>query len=188
MQTVYKYLAVGLIGFCLGGYYTYNKYVPNLKSQLDVQYDTINDLNEIIRLRENVAKTEDTTDISYIDKNSKSDNDIELSDNNTIKVRVNNKAYTLPNHVKEDSKFENGKLVINRNNITTIDLTSDINKLATEKAKQYSRVGKADFGMLYNRKESDLYGGIRYNAKMYDIGYYHNVNGNDWLVGLHYKF
>ena len=34
----------------------------------------------------------------------------------------------------------------------------------------------------------DLYGGLRYNAKAWDIGYYHNVNGDDWLIGLHYKF
>ena len=187
MQTVYKYLAVALVGFGLGCYYTYTKYVPNLESKIAKQGEIITQLQRIIRNRE-IAQTEDKTEISYIKKTSKSDSDIELSDNNKINVRVNGNNYQLDNNINEGSKFENGKLVISRDNTTTFDLTNTVNQLADEKAKQYSRVGKADFGVLYNRKESDFYGGIRYNAKAYDIGYYHNVNGSDWLIGLHYKF
>lgn len=187
MQTVYKYLAVGLVGFCLGCYYTYTKYVPNLESKIAKQGEYITELQQIIRLKDTV-KTEDKTEISYIKKTSKYDSDVELSDNNTINVRVNGNNYQLDNNINETGKFENGKLVINRENTTTFDLTNTVNQLADEKAKKYSRVGKADFGVLYNRKESDFYGGIRYNAKAYDIGYYHNVNGSDWLIGVHYKF
>lgn len=187
MNKIYGYLAVGLVGFCLGCYYTYTKYVPNLESKILNQAEIITDLQKIIRNKE-IAKQVDNTTISYATKTDKSDNDVELTDNSNIKVRYNDTSYTLPNHVQESSKFENGKLVISKENITTFDLTNTVNTLADEKAKQYSRIGKADFGCIYNRKENDLYGGIRYNAKMYDIGYYHNVNGNDWLIGVHYKF
>lgn len=187
MQAIYRYLAMVLIGFCLGSYYTYNKYVPNLESKIANQGETITDLRKIISNQE-IAKTVDKTEINYVEKTSKSDSDVELTDNSNIKVRVNRNSYNLPNHVEENSKFDNGKLIINRENITTFDLTNTVNELAGEKAKQYSRVGKADFGLLYNRKGNGVYGGLRYNAKMYDIGYYHDVDSTDWIIGLHYKF
>ena len=94
----------------------------------------------------------------------------------------------MPSKVKEDAKFENGKLVIQKEETTVLDITKAANEMADIKAKQYSRTGKLDLGCIYNRKEHDLYGGLRYNAKAWDIGYYHNVNGDDWLIGLHYKF
>lgn len=187
MQSVYRYIAVGLIGFSLGCYYTHNKYVPNFESKIANKNTTIADLRQVIRKQE-LAKQEENTVITYMEKQGKSDSDVELTDKNKITVRVNDKNYELPNNVSENSKFENGKVVINRQNLTTFDLTNTVNELADEKAKKYSRVGKVDFGCIYNRKEHDLYGGLRYNAKTWDAGFYHNVNGDDWLIGVHYKF
>ena len=187
MKTIFKYVVVGLIGFGLGCSYVYTRFVPNLKSQIAVQGDTISDLRKIIRFRD-IAKNENKTEIKYVEKQGKADSDVELADKENIKVRINNNNYQLPNNITENSKFENGKLVIGRENITTIDLTNTVNELAKEKAKQYSRIGKSDFGCIYNRKESDIYAGIRYNAKAWDAGYYHDVNGSDWLIGVHYKF
>lgn len=187
MNKIYGYLAVGLVGFCLGCYYTYNKYVPNLESKIVNQAEIITTLRKTI-LNQDIVEQHEKAEVSYISKENKNDNDIEISDNNNIKIRYNDNSYNLPNHIKETSKFENGKLVISKENVTTFDLTNTVNQLADEKTKKYSRVGKADFGCIYNKKENNLYGGIRYNAKMYDVGYYHDVKGNDWLIGVHYKF
>lgn len=188
MQALYRYLAVFLVSFCLGGYYTYNKYVPTLESQLEQKQDTINILREINRKQADYINQKDVSEISYVKKNSSNDSDVEITDKNDIKVRVNETDYVFPNDVDESSKFENGKLVISKENTTIVDLTKTVNELADEKAKQYSRIGKADFGLLYNRKGNDIYGGLRYNAKMFDVGYYHDVDSSDWLVGVHYKF
>lgn len=187
MYAIFRYVAVGMVGFGLGCSYVYTRFVPNLKSQIAVQGDTISDLRKIIRLRD-IAKNENKTEIKYVEKQGKADSDVELADKENIKVRVNNNNYQLPNNITESSKFENGKLVIDRENITTVDLTNTVNELANKKAKEYSRIGKSDFGCIYNRKESDFYIGIRHNAKMWDAGYYHNVTGSDWLIGVHYKY
>ena len=34
----------------------------------------------------------------------------------------------------------------------------------------------------------DAYAGIRYNAKMFDIGAYHGVGNSDVIIGIHGKF
>ena len=148
------YIVSILVSFALGFYISYDRYVPTLKSENSDLLAKCEYLNKVITEYNNLKKT-DNTNIYYTYKDSNNDNDVELSEKSHLKIDVNGNSYELPLKVKEDAKFENGKL---------------------------------DVGCIYNRKENDLYGGLRYNAKAWDIGYYHNVNGDDWLIGLHYKF
>lgn len=174
-----------LLGWCVGYWYCYQKYVPNLKSQLKICNLEKNGLEE----KTEVKVTEHgKTEITYITKRDKSDNDVEIKDKSNVSVKYNDTKIDLPSNINESHKFDKGKLVIDKKDEYRLDLTDTINNLADEKAKNYSRIGKADFGVLYSNKDSDLYGGFRYNAKAYDIGYYHNVAGSDWIIGLHYKF
>lgn len=144
-----------------------------------------------IKSKPNVVGIEkdNTATIQYTNKTSANDSDIEIQGKSNVSIKYNNKEYQIPtDNVQETHKFENGKLVIDKQEKYTVDLTNTIDNLAEEKAKKYSRVGKADFGAIYNSKDNNLYGGIRYNAKAYDIGYYHSVSDNNWMVGVHYKF
>lgn len=129
-----------------------------------------------------------TTEVAYTNKTSAKDNDVEFNDNKDIRIKYNGEQIYIPNKVNEEYKFENGKLIVDRQEQYTLDLTANIDGLVEDRAKLYSRVGKADFGVLYASDGSDWYGGIRYNAKAYDFGYYHSINDNDWIVGVHYKF
>ena len=109
---------------------------------------------------------------------------------NQITVRYNGEESVLQSAVDEKQKFEQGKLVIDRTQKTVIDLTEAFNKAiaAESKAKSNTRMGKVDFGVLYNTDSKDAYAGIRYNAKMFDIGAYHEVDGGAVMIGVHGKF
>lgn len=187
MENVFRILIAMLISFGCGAYLIYNHYVPNLKIENKNLQNRVEYLTSLLNEQNNI-KHEENTQLTYVPKSDKTDNDIDLCNNHTIKVAINNKEYELPSKVQETSKFENGKLVIKQNESTIIDISKASEEMAELKAKQYSRTGEADVGCIYNGKKKDFYGGIRYNAKAWDVGYYHNVNGNDWLIGLHYKF
>lgn len=183
-KLIYFLLTV-ILGFGLGVFFTYNKYVYPLKSQ----YLKVSEENGYLReqlYKKDTIKSENKTTIQYIPKKDK-DSDVELANKNKISVSYNGKNFELPNKVEENQKFENGKLVIDNQQNTELDISKTVDELVDLKAKQYSRTGKADFGMLYS-KENNMYGGIRYNAKAFDVGYYHNFQDNDWIVGFHYKF
>lgn len=185
MNKYYIYIFVfGILVGIIGTYFISTK--PIIKNNQELQ-DKIVFLNQLIKDKNNIANKEDTI-ITYQPKAGNNDNDVELKENHTIKVGINDKQYELPTKVIENSKFEDGKLIIKKEQSTVIDITKASEEMADLKARQYSRIGKFDIGAIYNRKEHDLYGGVRYNAKAWDIGFYRNINEDDWLIGLHYKF
>lgn len=178
-EKIIKFLYL-VLSFCVGWYCAYHMYVPNL--QVENQR-----LQELAESHIDITNFEQDT-IKYTAKDNGVDADVDIKESKDIIVKYNNQQYTIPNQVNEDTKFDKGKLVIEHKADTAIDFTNVIEKAATDKAKQYSRVGKADFGCIYDNKDNDMYAGIRYNAKAYDIGYYHNIDGSDWMIGFHYKF
>lgn len=125
-----------------------------------------------------------STTVEYVPKESTEDVDVSANTKSHVLVNVNSTEYEIPtDKVTESHKFENGKLVIESEETHKIDLTEVTNELA--KAK-YDRTGTADFGVIY--ADSDLYGGVRYNAKAWDAGLYRSVDEDKWAVGFHYKF
>lgn len=171
-----------LVSACLymfGMIQTYKVQISLLNKELDSANNIIAD--------ELVVNSTSATSAVYIDKIDKNDNDVELNANNNIKVKVNSTTVSLPNNVKETQKFENGKLIIEQKTDNTVDLTKIVNDLADAKGKQYSRSGKVDLGIIYNRKESELYGGMQYNAKAWNVGYYHSLNKSNDLIMFNYK-
>lgn len=181
------YIASILISFALGFYISYDRYVPSLKAEKNELLAKCEYLNNLVTEYNNITKKDNNT-IYYAYKDGNNDNDVELSEKSHLKIDVNGNSYELPTKVKESARFENGKLIIEKQESTILDISKATNEMAELKAKEYSRIGKVDLGAIYNRKENDLYGGLRYNAKAWDVGYYHDVNGSDWLIGLHYKF
>lgn len=185
-DTIFNLVIIAII--LAGGYYfgyqnaskQYQEKILLYQAQLDNYKDIVKDVIDV--------KGDNKMEVAYTQKDSAIDNDIELNDNKDIKIQYNGRKLTIPNKVNEQYKFENGKLIIDRQEQYALDLTANIDGLVEDRAKLYSRVGKADYGILYSSKGSDWYGGIRYNAKAYDIGYYHSVNDKDWMIGLHYKF
>lgn len=185
-DTIFNIIVIAVI-FATGYYFGY-KNVSNEYEKRIVLYQTqLDNYKDIVK---NVVDVEakNKMEVAYSPKVNMSDNDIELKDSKDIKIQYNGKKITIPNTVQEQYKFENGKLIIDRQEQYALDLTANIDGLVEDRAKLYSRVGKADYGILYNSKGSDWYGGIRYNAKAYDIGYYHSINNNEWVMALHYKF
>lgn len=125
-----------------------------------------------------------STVVDYVPKTETNNADVVDNTKSHVVVSVNDTEYTIPtDKVNETHKFENGQLVINRDEVHTIDLTDVTNELAKEK---YSRVGKVDFGVLY--ADNELYGGVRYNAKAWDATYWHSVGDSKQGVSLFYKF
>lgn len=130
------------------------------------------------------VKDVSSTTVDYVSKTTDNRADVVDNTKSHLLVNVNSTEYEIPtDKVNENHKFENGQLVIEHENTYTVDLTKVTNELAKEK---YSRVGKADFGVLY--ADNDLYAGIRYNAKAWDVGYYHSVDDNKSALMWHYKF
>lgn len=185
-DTIFNLIVIAVI-FASGYFFGY-KNVSNEYEKRIVLYQTqLDNYKDIVKNVVDV-ETDNKTEVAYSPKTNELDSDIELTDNKDIKVIYNGRKLTIPNKVNENYKFENGKLIIDRQEQYALDLTANIDGLVEDRAKLYSRVGKADYGILYNSKDSDWYGGIRYNAKAYDIGYYHSVNDDEWVMALHYKF
>ncbi len=125
-----------------------------------------------------------STVVEYKPKTEASTADVVDNTKSNVVVDINGAEYDIPtDKVNESHKFENGQLVINRDEKHTIDLSEVTNELA--KAK-YSRIGKVDFGVLY--ADEELYGGVRYNAKTWDATYYHSVGDDKQGVSVFYKF
>lgn len=155
--------------------YQYSKQIGQLR--LELSNRPINDV-----------ESQSNVSVEYVPKANPYDNDIEIKTSDDIKVKVDDTEYKIPVYIKEENRLDKGKIIVEKQADTTIELTNIVDKLADEKAYRYSRTGTFDVGMLYNKKESDLYGGVRFNTKAYDIGYYRQIDGNDWLIGFHYKF
>ena len=125
-----------------------------------------------------------STTVEYVPKESAEDVDVSANTKSHVLLNVNSTEYEIPtDKVTESHKFENGKLVIESEETHKIDLTDVVDDLGKEK---YSRVGTADFGILY--ADSELYGGVRYNAKAWDAAYYCSVDGSKQGISVFYKF
>ena len=188
-----KYLAgiiVLIAVFCAGYAYCYQKYVPDYKGKVSLLEGIVDDYKSRETLITTVSQSS-KSEVAYVPKASGEKTDVEFNDvGNQITVRYNGEESVLQSVVDEKQKFEQGKLVIDRSQQTVIDLTEAFNKAvaAESKAKNNSRIGKVDFGILYNTDSEDANAGIRYNAKMFDIGAYHGVGHSDVIIGIHGKF
>lgn len=169
MRKILAYLCVFIIGFGCGFIYDYEKPTP------------IETPTENVAIETNAVTS---TTVEYVPKESDKDADIELKSKSHLLVSANFTEWEVPtSNVKEENYFDNGKLVINREESYKIDLTDVTNELARYK---YDRTGKVDFGLMY--ADDDLYGGVRYNAKAWDLTYYHSVAGNEQGIAWFYKF
>ena len=165
-----QYLLLCLLVFMVGFVCCYQKYVPAYKQQLAVLTATVKDYRERSVFIAAVKNSEQQA-ITYVPK-------------------VNGEKTVFQPQLEETQKFEQGKLVIDRSQQTVLDMTEAFNKAvaAEAKSKNRQRLGKVDFGTLYNIDNGDAYAGIRYNAKMFDIGAYHGVGNSDVIIGIHGKF
>lgn len=176
--------------FCAGYAYCYQKYVPDYKNKVSLLEGIIDDYKSRETLITAVSQSS-KSEVAYVPKVSGEKTDVEFNDiSNQITVRYNGEESVLQSVVDEKQKFEQGKLVIDRSQQTVIDLTEAFNKAvaAESKAKNNTRIGKVDFGVLYNTDSEDAYAGIRYNAKMFDIGAYHGVGNSDVIISIHGNF
>lgn len=176
--------------FAAGFICCYQRYVPAYEKQVAVLQAAVQDYQNRAALITTVQEDIKSA-VAYVPKVNGEKTDVEFNDvGNQITVRYNGEESVLQSAVDEKQKFEQGKLVIDRTQKTVIDLTEAFNKAvaAESKAKSNTRMGKVDFGVLYNTDSKDAYAGIRYNAKMFDIGAYHEVDGGAVMIGVHGKF
>ena len=185
-----QYLLLCLLVFMVGFVCCYQKYVPAYKRQLAVLTATVKDYRERSVFIAAVKNSEQQA-ITYVPKVNGEKTDVEITDaENKIIVKYNGQETVFQPQLEETQKFEQGKLVIDRSQQTVLDMTEAFNKAvaAEAKSKNRQRLGKVDFGTLYNIDNGDAYAGIRYNAKMFDIGAYHGVGNSDVIIGIHGKF
>lgn len=183
-------LLLGFLMFAVGFACCYRMYVPAYKQKLAVLEKTVSDYRQRAAMLATV-QDESHSEIAYLPKVNGEKTDVEITDAaKKITVKYNGQETLLQPQIEEKQKFEHGKLVIERTQNTVIDITEAFNRAVAAEAKQksYGRPGKADFGALYNTDTKDVYAGIRYNAKMFDVGAYHGVNNNDVMIGIHGTF
>jgi hypothetical protein len=183
---VFSYLVAAIILFGGGYAYCYYKTVPELKSQIVSLSEIVKGYQDRNTLTTTVTG-EAKDNIAYVAKTDASDADVELNEDKVdVKVKVNGDTVTMPSKVDETHKFENGKLVIERKQDYNFDMSEMYNKAVSNAVSAKSRVGKLDPGAIYV-KDSGMYGGVRYNLKMADIGAYGNAKGG-YAIAIHGKF
>ena len=81
----------------------------------------------------NDVESQSSVSVEYIPKTNPYDNDIEIKTSDNIKVKVDETEYKIPAYIKEESRLDKGKIVVEKQSTSTIELTNIVDKLADEK-------------------------------------------------------
>ena len=183
---VLAYIVSALILFGAGYGLCYFKTVPSLNAKINALQKQVAYYAEKDKIVTAVS-ADSKDEISYVVKSDKNDADVEINDTKpVVKVKVNGDTVAMPSKLTETHKFEQGKLVVDKHEDYVFDMTDTFNKAVSSTVSAKSRVGKLDVGGMYV-KDSGVYGGLRYNAKMFDVGGYTNGKSG-YVIAIHGKF
>lgn len=166
---------------------SYDEGYANGYSDCKVEYES-----KIETIKTIPIETNQKTEIVYIPKEKQNDADVQLTDNSPkITASYNGKTYEFDSVENESSKFEKGKLVVEKQSEVKIDVSEIVNEqlsIMSESIRESERkkqLNASKFGVGVGFTENSQMAGLKYeNNRIECFGFKRlSGSGDDYFIG-----
>lgn len=166
---------------------SYDEGYANGYSDCKVEYES-----KIETIKTIPIETNQKTEVAYIPKENQNDVDVQLIDNSPkITASYNDKTYEFDSIENESSKFEKGKLVVEKQSEVKIDVSEIINEqmsIMSESIRESERkkqLNASKFGIGIGFTENSQMAGLKYENNRVEYFGFKRVSGSgdDYFIG-----
>lgn len=166
---------------------SYDEGYANGYSDCKVEYES-----KIETIKTIPIETNQKTEIAYVPKENQNDVDVQLTDNSPkITASYNGKTYEFDSVENESSKFEKGKLVVEKQSEVKIDVSEIVNEqlsVMSESIRESERkkqLNASRIGVGVGFTENSQMVGLKYENNRIEYFGFKRVSGsgNDYFIG-----
>lgn len=166
---------------------SYDKGYANGYSDCKVEHE-----NKIETIKTIPIETNQKTEIAYIPKENQNDVDVQLTDNSPkITASYNGTTYEFDSVENESSKFEKGKLVVEKQSEVKIDVSEIVNEqlsIMSESIRESERkkqLNASRIGVGVGFTENSQMAGLKYENNRIEYFGFKRVSGSgdDYFIG-----
>lgn len=184
-KTILSVLLIVLIAIVVKS--SYDEGYANGYSDCKVEYESKNETIKTIPI-----ETNQKTEVAYIPKENQNDVDVQLTDNSPkITASYNGKTYEFDSVENESSKFEKGKLVVEKQSEVKIDVSEIVNEqmsIMSESIRESERkkqLNASRIGVGVGFTENSQMAGLKYENNRIEYFGFKRVSGSgdDYFIG-----
>lgn len=166
---------------------SYDEGYANGYSDCKVEYES-----KIETIKTIPIETNQKTEVAYIPKENQNDVDVQLIDNSPkITASYNGKTYEFDSAENESSKFEKGKLVVEKQSEVKIDVSEIVNEqmsIMSESIRESERkkqLNASRIGVGVGFTENSQMAGLKYENNRIEYFGFKRVSGSgdDYFIG-----
>lgn len=166
---------------------SYDEGYANGYSDCKVEYES-----KIETIKTIPIETNQKTEVAYIPKENQNDVDVQLTDNSPkITANYNGKIYEFDSVENESSKFEKGKLVVEKQSEVKIDVSEIVNEqmsIMSESIRESERkkqLNASRIGVGVGFTENSQMVGLKYENNRIEYFGFKRVSGSgdDYFIG-----
>ena len=166
---------------------SYDEGYANGYSDCKVEYES-----KIETIKAIPIETNQKTEVAYIPKENQNDVDVQLTDNSPkITASYNGKTYEFDSVENESSKFEKGKLVVEKQSEVKIDVSEIVNEqlsIMSESIRESERkkqLNASRIGVGVGFTENSQMVGLKYENNRIEYFGFKRVSGSgdDYFIG-----
>ena len=166
---------------------SYDEGYANGYSDCKVEYES-----KIETIKAIPIETNQKTEVAYIPKENQNDVDVQLTDNSPkITTSYNGKIYEFDSVENESSKFEKGKLVVEKQSEVKIDVSEIVNEqlsIMSESIRESERkkqLNASRIGVGVGFTENSQMAGLKYENNRIEYFGFKRVSGSgdDYFIG-----
>lgn len=166
---------------------SYDEGYANGYSDCKVEYES-----KIETIKTIPIETNQKTEVAYIPKENQNDVDVQLIDNSPkITASYNGKTYEFDSVENESSKFEKGKLVVEKQSEVKIDVSEIVNEqmsIMSESIRESERkkqLNASRIGVGVGFTENSQMAGLKYENNRIEYFGFKRVSGSgdDYFIG-----
>lgn len=166
---------------------SYDEGYANGYSDCKVEYES-----KIETIKTIPIETNQKTEVAYIPKENQNDVDVQLTDNSPkITTSYNGKTYEFDSVENESSKFEKGKLVVEKQSEVKVDVSEIVNEqlsIMSESIRESERkkqLNASRIGVGVGFTENSQMAGLKYENNRIEYFGFKRVSGSgdDYFIG-----
>lgn len=166
---------------------SYDEGYANGYSDCKVEYES-----KIETIKTIPIETNQKTEVAYIPKENQNDVDVQLTDNSPkITASYNGKTYEFDSVENESSKFEKGKLVVEKQSEVKVDVSEIVNEqlsIMSESIRESERkkqLNASRIGVGVGFTENSQMAGLKYENNRIEYFGFKRVSGSgdDYFIG-----
>lgn len=167
---------------------SYDEGYANGYSDCKVEYES-----KIETIKTIPIETNQKTEVAYIPKENQNDVDVQLTDNSPkITASYNGKTYEFDSVENESSKFEKGKLVVEKQSEVKIDVSEIVNEqmsIMSESIRESERkkqLNASRIGVGVGFTENSQMAGLKYENNRIEYFGFKRISGSgdDYFIGV----